>query len=1039
MKRNYIIGLVLLFSSVVQAQELIFRSGFEPGTTVVDQTSAGADIIGTDTSVASPNIWTTDLEDHPNIGKFNLQYQDKDANQQEKRRAEIINDPTGRGQGKVLNFWATGDNASESRARVQANCYGSENGIFEYYQRVKLYLPSASFEPLRADAGGFDFLTILEIWNDNNFDPPFGTPNTYPFRMKVNITKQEGSGEALRLTATGEEQSRACCWGEGPDQKWSYESDFIVPFDKWLDIEVYIKEGNATDGRFRMAVTPEGGARELVFDVTGWTHHSSDPDPDGIKFFNPLKLYTLDYLTIDKATAVGERLEYYWDDLELWKNKQINLPVPANPPGTPVPPSPVFQGVVWCNVPFNDESGTFTAKWDMIPDSDNMDGVTALAAGDADSYSELACIVRCNSDGTIDARNGNDYAADTVLSYSGGASYAVEMEVDINTKKYSVFVTPPNGNKVTIGSNFDFRSDQASVALLNRLVINTEDVPIVTSNFGITRSSTPNSGNPLGNGTTTLLPVADAFANSKSADTNYGEETEFVIQPKQSENRVGYLKFDLSDISGNVEEATLRIYNTEWNNSVTDVSIAVQAVNSDAWSEDTLTWSNRPDASGSDLALAAEANGGYTELDVTDVVAQEINGDGEVSFYLYINMPWAPPYDMRANIFSRESDVNKPQLLVTTDAEGVDLTPPSKPRELTAISIKENSVTLCWNASVDDVGIDKYEVLVDTQFNKAVLGDPPTTITVIDGLDPGTTYLIYVKAADAAGNFSENSVAINVTTLDHQGVGNADTDTATLVPIADAFTNSKSPGTNYGAITDFTIQPKRSENRAAFLKFDVSDVPGTVENAVLRVFNTEWNASVTNVSMAVQGMNDDSWTEEGLHWTNRPSASGVDLDVAGEAIGGYTEFDVTDFVIQEANGDGAVSLYLYINMIWQSPWDMRANIFSRESEKTPQLVVTYRSEASLKSDIGMPESQNDGAWAYPNPVTENIFYVQVDDDDAATTLLLTDLLGRSIPVSVTKETPGTLRVRPGISLEKGVYLLSVRNSSGSRSQKLVFW
>ena len=309
----------------VNAQSLIFHSGFELGTYLTGQSSSGADIQGTDNSVSSPNNWVTDLEGSAYIGTVGLQYQDYDANQQAKRKAELVNDPTGSGMGQVLKYWMTGDNVSYDRGRIQMNMYGAGTGITEYYQKMSMYLPSESFNPIISDAGEVEFLTIIEIWNNNNWAPAFGTAGAYPFRMKVNITKEYGSGQNLYLTATGEEQTQNCCWGEGSDKYWEEKSRYQLPLDTWFDLELYIKEGNASTGKFKLALTPAGGSKQVLFDVTGHTYNPSDPSPDGIKFFNPIKMYTKDFLTIDKATAAGDSLKIYWDDFELYRNKTIDV------------------------------------------------------------------------------------------------------------------------------------------------------------------------------------------------------------------------------------------------------------------------------------------------------------------------------------------------------------------------------------------------------------------------------------------------------------------------------------------------------------------------------------------------------------------------------------------------------------------------------------------------------------------------------------------------------------------------------------------
>jgi hypothetical protein len=91
--------------------------------------------------------------------------------------------------------------------------------------------------------------------------------------------------------------------------------------EKWFTLEYYYKEGDAQNGRFWMAIQPEGGKQEVIFDLTRVTHNSKDPNPDGVTEFNPIKLYTSKQL-IDYMKSQGKTLQIYWDDFKLWKNKR---------------------------------------------------------------------------------------------------------------------------------------------------------------------------------------------------------------------------------------------------------------------------------------------------------------------------------------------------------------------------------------------------------------------------------------------------------------------------------------------------------------------------------------------------------------------------------------------------------------------------------------------------------------------------------------------------------------------------------------------
>ncbi|MDD5655806.1 MAG: Ig-like domain-containing protein [Elusimicrobia bacterium] len=126
----------------------------------------------------------------------------------------------------------------------------------------------------------------------------------------------------------------------------------------------------------------------------------------------------------------------------------------------------------WKNAAFAAQSAPFTAAFDATPNAAGVDAVTGLSYGPASGYAGLAAIVRFNTGGTIDARNGSAYAAAATVRYSPGASYHFRLVVDPAARRYSAYVTPPGGSEVRLGSNYAFRSEQANVSALNNLALN---------------------------------------------------------------------------------------------------------------------------------------------------------------------------------------------------------------------------------------------------------------------------------------------------------------------------------------------------------------------------------------------------------------------------------------------------------------------------------------------------------------------------------------------------------------------------------------
>ena len=89
-----------------------------------------------------------------------------------------------------------------------------------------------------------------------------------------------------------------------------------------------------------------------------------------------------------------------------------------------------------------------------------------------------------------------------------------------------------------------------------------------------------------------------------------------------------------------------------------------------------------------------------------------------------------------------------------------DNKPPSAPGSLTVSGTSRHSVSLFWNASTDDIGVDKYDIYVNG--SKSYSTDQ-LSFTVFN-LDSLTTYAFYVKARDFTGNVSTPSNQVSAIT-----------------------------------------------------------------------------------------------------------------------------------------------------------------------------------------------------------------------------------------------------------------------------------
>src|SRR5881396_3720701 len=173
------------------------------------------------------------------------------------------------------------------------------------------------------------------------------------------------------------------------------------------------------------------------------------------------------------------------------------------------------------NSAFTSENGSFTATFDATPNGTGLDAATGLSQGAAAAYTDLAVIVRFNTGGTIDARNGGAYAATNSIGYTAGTSYHFRVVVDVSSHTYSAYVTPAGGAEQTIGTGFAFRTEQSTVTALANWALTAITGTHTVCNFAITGSQPP-------------APVATVTLTPASATVNEGQTLQLTATLKDA-------------------------------------------------------------------------------------------------------------------------------------------------------------------------------------------------------------------------------------------------------------------------------------------------------------------------------------------------------------------------------------------------------------------------------------------------------------------------------------------------------------------------
>ncbi len=295
-------------------------------------------------------------------------------------------------------------------------------------------------------------------------------------------------------------------------------------------------------------------------------------------------------------------------------------------------------------------------------------------------------------------------------------------------------------------------------------------------------------------------------------------------------------------------------------------------------------------------------------------------------------------------------------------------------------------------------------------------------------------------SASEAGGVQGTALTVSFTVISNAA------QSVNLSPVADAFVrNGSYANNNYGDSSKLEIKGTTSSgfNRSSYLKFSLSSV-NEVSSAKLRLYGTNTTDNVT-VNISAYGVDNDSWTENGITWNNAPAASTAVISSAGvNATAVYREFDVTDFVKAQFDGDKTVSFLI------RDPGNTVKNIEFNSKENAlnpPQLVIRYSSNKPVISDASNNLSQQtiypslSRTKVYPNPVRNQLNIELPNNYKGFINLKIVDPLGRIYDLGKIKTSPGRNNIEVDISklsLSKGIYYLQLYRADSKESETIKF-
>ena len=247
--------------------------------------------------------------------------------------------------------------------------------------------------------------------------------------------------------------------------------------------------------------------------------------------------------------------------------------------------------------------------------------------------------------------------------------------------------------------------------------------------------------------------------------------------------------------------------------------------------------------------------------------------------------------------------------------------------------------------------------------------------TLLENVPPGgnkTTTLTVTVSWNSPPATSDNITVIAISQRDNTVKGNASCIGHSkplenvLYPIDDAYVWGVNPNNNYE--NDALYVGRKTDNARSFLKFDLSLIPGSIENARLSLVAEKNGINGGGFIVQCHRVDDDSWSEDTITWKHKPSI-GIVLDnqsVTSELSRYF--WDVTSFVKGESGGDNTVS-FCMVGEVENKPSDNYIIFCGNEwlapgvavgQAYRPYLLVGYKpsSDATLASISISPENQS---------------------------------------------------------------------------------
>lgn len=238
----------------------------------------------------------------------------------------------------------------------------------------------------------------------------------------------------------------------------------------------------------------------------------------------------------------------------------------------------------------------------------------------------------------------------------------------------------------------------------------------------------------------------DTYAYGSDSGTNktHGNESKIIVKQGATDPyvRLGFLKFDISTLTSDVKSVKLQVTAKSVNEAGQTIDYNASYISNDNWTEQSLTWDNKPDTDG--LVAGAAIENEKIEWDITSQYLNNLS-DGKLSFQISSSVEGPA----QVELYSKEagSELDAPQLIIekTTTSVTNQIDQDNAPIKIYPNPAKKIIIVQYKSGASENVNITLYDVSGKLVLNNSTFVDQGNNIIQLqvgDRIMNGFYYLI---------------------------------------------------------------------------------------------------------------------------------------------------------------------------------------------------------------------------------------------------------------------------------------------------------